>query len=394
MKLKEVVCNFGTVEVISKAANWGTLPLIAIFTEPAKYGQAVLIYAFITIYSTLIMFGQGRSILKFYNVKEGQWVVSGVSILMIFSAMLMLASTFFISVGSDPALLIAVSLLLAVYGLLSLKVRALDDFKLFALLRLPYVLFRLAFAFTVLVFIGDITLYIYAELLAVVCAFIVSHGLVRSTAKEVKSISVNQVNILIGVGFPLFLNGLSTLVISNVDKILLSKYWGAAIVGQYAFLFALTSSITFIYAFFAIKYELLIYRSKDIVEAKLYANKFAKRSLLCGLAFLPICLLVYFISTVLNNKIDFNLSLFGILFIGQLFYGVSLKFSYTLTFLNKNLYILISGVASAVLNILGNFYFLPSYGLLAAASVSSLSFFVMAVLMAVFCQLKHEYAKV
>jgi O-antigen/teichoic acid export membrane protein len=371
----------------------GALPLVAIFTDPSKYGQAVLIYAFITIYSSLIMFGQGRSVLKYYNARDGQWVIPVVGCLTLFAAVLMSISTIFVHMN-HPFYIMSISLLLAIYGLLALKIRVLDDIKLFALLRLPYVLLRLIFVFIALVFFDNIVFYIYAELFVVIFAFLISHILVKSTLKETKhGVNLKNISLLVGVGFPLFLNGLSTLVISNIDKILIGKYWSAAMVGQYAFIYALTSSITFIYAYFAIKYELLIYKSQDVVEAKKYANQFANKSLVAGVAFLPILVLFYYVSSILNVKIKMDFYSFGILFVGQVLYGVSLRFSYILTFLNNNIYILVSGLLAALFNVVANFYFLPDYGLLAAALVSSLSFFVMAVLMAVFCQLKHGYLK-
>lgn len=394
MKLKELVYNFGAIEVVSKAANWGALPLVAIFTDPSKYGQAVLVYAFITIYSSLIMFGQGRSLLKYYNTQDSKWVIPVVGCLTLFSALIMLASALLLNIN-NPFFIIAISFLLAIYGLLALKIRVLNDIKLFSLLRLPYVLLRLVLVFIALVFLDDIIFYIYAELLAVTLAFLVSFVTVKSTFKEVQhGINLKNISLLAGVGFPLFLNGLSTLIIANVDKILIGKYWNAAMVGQYAFLYALTSSITFIYAYFAIKYEVMIYRSKNIVEAQGYANQFSKKSLVFGFLFLPMLLFVYYLSSVLNVKIKTDFYSFSILFMGQIFYGISLRFSYVLTFLNKNSYILIAGVLSALFNVIGNFYFLPSYGLLASALVSASSFFIMALLMAIFCQLKHGYSKV
>ena len=79
--------TFGITEVICKAINWITLPLIAFIVSSDRYGSAVLIYAYITIFSTLMLFGQGRSILKYYRSGQ-EWITSVVVVILVTSGCL------------------------------------------------------------------------------------------------------------------------------------------------------------------------------------------------------------------------------------------------------------------------------------------------------------------
>lgn len=382
--------SFGVVEVVSKAINWGALPLVALLVGPEKYGSAVLIFAFITIYSSLIMFGQGRSILKHYDNADS-WVVGPVAIIISIAAVVMLLSA--IALGVDqPWLIILVSTLVAIHTLIGLKLRVLQDTKRYLQLRLSYVVVRFLLALWSLYAFESLVYYLVAEFLAVAISLLALNKLVMETGKEIIVTSATNIMPIASMGLPLFLQALSGLIVSNVDKVVLARYLGSAELGQYAYLFAVASSFAFVNAYYAIKFEVLIYRSSGASDAIMHADNFLKGCFSGALMAAPVLMGFYYVSTIFNNQIRFQPMLFIVVFLGQLFLAVSLRGSYLLTYKEKNGIILLVGVIAALVNVVGNFLIVPRYGLAGAAIISLLSFFVLAVLMNGFAKVAAENA--
>lgn len=360
--------NFGAIEVICKGVNWITLPLVAFLVPPERYGAVVLSYTIITVVSTLVLFGQGRSILKFYDKKEN-WITTSTTIILGISAASFLGTAYIFEI-ENPALITLISFLLATHAALSLKLRTIHEKEEYLILRFSHTMLRLTLVPAIVVISPSITHYLAAEAAAIIGSLALSRKTLISTISEIRKIPPENFIRTAKMGAPLFLQAMCSLAIANLDKIIIAQKIGEAALGQYAFIFSMASSLAFINAYYSMQHEAEIYKSPNFECAKEKASIFSKKLILANLAVSPFLFAAYLATPFLSDNIQSAPSTFLVILASQIMAGAALRGSYLSTYKEETGTILVVSIFCALTNTALNYLLIPNYGLNGAATAS------------------------
>ncbi|XGV33731.1 lipopolysaccharide biosynthesis protein [Acinetobacter indicus] len=315
------------IEVVSKGINWITLPLLALVATAGLYGEVAYYYLIIVLTGTLFAFGQNRVILSSQNNEVE--TKKNISILISFFLVIVVEALIYFLGYFELKLFFAIlcGCFFAIQNNLSLTFRAQNRVNDFALLKTYYVV-RIITIFLVVYFTRSIEWYLFFELLILIVYF-----MAFSKFKFVK----NDFNVITSLkdGLILVMYAISMYLITNIDKFYIEHLFSKEVLASYYFLFSLSTSFTFISAYFSIRYERDIYNSPNYTVARLRAGEFAKKTILLSILIFPFIFLFYYFYVGFTS-LDYKPYWFIMVFIAQLIYFVSIKETYVLTYLKKN----------------------------------------------------------
>ncbi|HDY7975441.1 TPA: lipopolysaccharide biosynthesis protein [Vibrio vulnificus] len=355
--------SFGASDVISRLIIWCALPLCAIFIEAKDYGELVLLYTYISILSPILLFGQGRAVLKYAGEKSNFSTSTPVLICSAVTTLIFVPVYYY-----DP---IKVNILLAAYLLsiimiLSNRSRVYSNIKTFVFLRLGYGIARLMLLLILSLFF-TIFYYVYVEIISIFVVLIpTAIYLLLCKEKKIK-FDVTDIKKSALFGFPLFLQSVFLVISQHFDKIFIAHYLSKEHLGNYAFMFTFCSCVSFIFSFFAQKYEVKVYQADTLNQAKSYSKDFFCMCVKASGVFYFISVACYYISTVLaSGNYEFMPLDMTLLFFSQCINMLILKYSYVLTFLEKNSKIFMATVIGAIFSVTSIYFLVPILGLLGA----------------------------
>lgn len=352
--------SFGFVEIFSRLINWGCLPLVSLLIAPDVFGQIVLLYSYILIITVLGGFGQQRSILM-YGAKDDTAFYSACNLTVIaalfifFSAMLL----FNISIFLLPVIILNVLL----NNLVSLS-RAKENFIEFAKFRIGASLLRFLFVLVLLMIEPSIESYIFAEFISV--STIIILGLIKSTLNlKFNCFKLKRKNLIFyfSFGLPLFLQAGMTQILQIGDRFIIANSLGEVTLASYFFVSIFCSSVAFVFAFNAQKYEVTIYRSENLFFARKNTKAFLKKCLIHAFYFYFISLLLYFLSTLLSKNYSFDFLLMTALYLHFSSNVIFLSLTFLLTYRLLNKIILFISIFSALLFLIVVYIFIRHIGL-------------------------------
>lgn len=321
--------NFGFAEISSKLINWVCLPTVALIITPSLFGQIVLLYSYITIISILGAFGQQRAILM-YAIKDSSTFYH--------TSIISIATALIISIL--VILLFDLSLLLLPIVLINIMVnncvslfRSMDNFKAFAFYRLAAAGGRFSFVIIFILVNPTLESYLFAELSSIALVFVI--GILKKSV-QVKNFcfkfDFKKITNLFGFGLPLFLQAGITQITQTGDRFIISSNLGSIALAKYFFVLVFCSSVAFIFAFNAQKYEVKIYRAISLDEARLNTFLFCLQSLKHGFFFYFISLFSYYVLTKASVEYSFDLifmtSLYIYFYSNIFFTGLTYFFCY------------------------------------------------------------------
>lgn len=365
--------KFGFVEIISRGINWLIIPAVALLISAENYAVIAFTYIVITSFTSLALFGQPRAVLRLYKAMKEKVIY--ISLLLIFAVAIVL-TPFIYLVEKHFFISISILVLLNCYhAVFSSKMRITEDLFGFASLRLSLVLFRLILVIFTVILNSNIVFYLYAEILAVLCSFLTwRYGGSRLFSKATfTSLDFSKP---LGIGTPMFLSTLSTVLISHFDKILLSGSVEMSNLASYLFMFSIASSIAFITSYYAIQFEPKIYESECDRNAFNFLKTFIQRCSFGYLCILPFLTLILFFTELVNVEYDFSYDNFLMLFFGHCLLNLSQGFGYLMTYYNKTSNLLYCVLVIALFSVCSNSILIPNYGVTAAASIMLLSGFM------------------
>lgn len=356
--------KFGFVEIISRLIIWCTLPICAIFLSPKDYGEVIIIYAFLVIVSAIIIFGQGRAVLKFSKKGNDYNLFIPLTICTVFAIILILTS---VIINVNYIELIIASYFSSCIVIITNMSRANHEIEFFTFLRLGSAVLRIIIV-SLLVVLFSKNFYIYYELFCSIIVFII--GLIVYGKKNTNSIKIDRENLVksLTFGLPLLIQSVFLVTAQHIDKILVAKFLGTEELGSYALMFSFCSSVSFLFAYFSQKFEIKIYQSDSFMMAKRYAIKFKKVCLKSCVIFYFISLTAYYTFTsLINSEYEFFLIEMSILYISQCLNIWVLEASYLFSHLNKNSAIMISSGCSAIVSLIVIYILVSKYGVLGVA---------------------------
>lgn len=349
--------NYGLIEVVSKGANWVTLPLLALVATSTLYGEIAYYYLIIILTSTFFAFGQNRIILS--SKKNDINTKKNVSIIISFILFLIIQLFLFLfdCLKFEIFISILCGCLFSINNNLALAIRAHDSLKDFFKIKTYYII-RLFLIFNIIFFFKDLNYYLFFEFFLLLFYFILF-----SKFNWVRSFETIQLSLK--DGFVLMMYSISIYLIMNIDKFIIEHLYSKEILASYYFLYSVSTSFTFILAFFSIKYEREVYSSIDVVSAKNSSNACIRHTILFSFLASPVVFGIYYLYTRLTF-LEFKPYWFILLFIAQLIYFLSLKESYILTYLRKNNVIFYSSFFILFVSVTLNYYLIDLFGIIGA----------------------------
>ncbi len=208
------------------------------------------------------------------------------------------------------------------------------------------------------------------------------------------SFKLKHVKYILTYALPLLPYSLSSLLLSQFDRIMINKYYSASEAGLYTFAYSIGMLLTIVLgaldkAWMPDFYKYMKEENYKKINDDIY--KLYRIILVAGLA------LILFgkeAGMLLGKKNFFiSLPLVPVIVIGYIFYSLFAFYAWNMNYLKKNIYMSIIVVASAAANIFLNLVFIPRYGYPAGAFTTAVSYFFMAILGWVTCRfiLKFDY---
>lgn len=353
--LRSRAMNYGLIEVVAKGTNWITLPLLALVTTANLYGELAYYYLVIVLTGTFLAFGQNRVILS--SGKEDIEIKKNVSILISFVLLFFVELFLFFLGYFELKIFIAIlcGCFFAIQNNLSLAFRAQNKIDSFIKIK-TYYLFRIISIFIIVYFTKSIELYLFSELTILILYFIFF-----SKFRFYKE-PFNILNSLKD-GFILVMYAISMYLITNLDKFYIEHMFTKEVLASYYFLFSLSTSFTFISAYFSVKYEREIYNSLNYSSAKSHANNCTNKTILYSVLLFPFVFLLYYFY-VKFTALEYKPYWFIMVFIAQIIYFLSIKETYMLTFLKKNKIIFYSSFLILFISLISNYFLINLLGIL------------------------------
>lgn len=210
-----------------------------------------------------------------------------------------------------------------------------------------------------------------------------------SYKKELLTTQIKRKHILAGIAFgsPLILHTLGSIVITQSDRVFISKMVSLDELGIYNTGFQIGSIILIIARAFVNIYNPFLYeRLANITEMKKieilrlsYLFVFGMGVLLIGITILS----PYFYEYFINEKFAGGIKYVFWIGLGYLFWGTYWIFSGFLMYLKKTKILGYLAVLNVVLNLGLNYTLINAYGAIGAAYASALSFFIILILIAI-----------
>jgi O-antigen/teichoic acid export membrane protein len=180
---------------------------------------------------------------------------------------------------------------------------------------------------------------------------------------------------------PLIPYGICTVVLAQIDRIVINKYSGPTDVGLFSLAYNIGSLLTLILSALSQAWTPAYYRLMKEGNHIQLNNEFI---LIMKILMASAYLLILFGQEIglILAKSNFHSALFivPIIVIGLIFYSYSTFYSWHVQYVKKNIYmtpiVVVAGLANVVINLL----FIPKYGYVAAAFASSISYFVMLIM--------------
>ncbi|TPV04216.1 lipopolysaccharide biosynthesis protein [Acinetobacter baumannii] len=347
--------NYGLIEVVAKGTNWITLPLLALVTTANLYGELAYYYLVIVLTGTFLAFGQNRVILS--SEKENIETKKNISILISFILLFFVELFLFFLGYFELKIFIAIlcGCFFAIQNNLSLTFRAQNRIDSFIKIK-TYYLFRIVGVFIIVYFTKSIELYLLSEL-AILILYFIFFSKFRFYNKNLDILNSLK------DGFILVMYAISMYLITNLDKFYIEHIFTKDVLASYYFLFSLSTSFTFISAYFSVKYEREIYSSLNYYSAKSHANNCTYKTILYSVLLFPFVFLLYYFY-VKFTALEYKPYWFIMVFIAQLIYFLSIKETYMLTFLKKNKIIFYSSFLILFISLISNYFLINLLGIL------------------------------
>ncbi|MEO9954653.1 oligosaccharide flippase family protein [Nonlabens sp.] len=386
------ILSYGVVEGVSKGLNKLTfllLPLLLLVDEVGKIG---LIVAMELILPLILFLGLERAVLRFYSDTKDKNIFRStifivntcVHVLLLFVIMivyLISPSNSFFGLEYFPDLfLIVILVYLQGNNLIALNMYRVDSMhKQYFKFRLIFQILKILLVIVGIYFTGSFYAYLFGAILSNLILIWFNRKMIYSTSAR-KEFNKSTLLSLLAFSWPFIFHGVAGNLLGNADKFILEQYLSLTEVGQYTFIYAIASSMSFAYIGISVYIEPLIYKQENELKRNLLLNKFLMYSLSTGLLALIILSLIgeFLLAYIYEDQyieVSYLIPLLASGFLALPFY---LKSNYTLIYRKHSLSIATISIITSVLNIVLNIVLIPYYGILAAVWVTIFSYLIQA----------------
>jgi O-antigen/teichoic acid export membrane protein len=382
--------SFGMAEGLSLGINWLLTLSLAMLLPAKDYGILSLIIAIQGFLVPIMIFGQDRTILRFYKNKE----LKGFDI--IFISLVIVTITynifFFLSITeiSNKYLLriniddFKLFLIASIFFLVLIKMylsilRVEGNGRLYAYYRLGHQILRAILVVTFLLLFKEAEYYLVASTVsAIIFVLLQAKGWYIRINGVVNKKIINRMMLF---GWPLIFHSMSSITLTYIDRFMIEYYIDVSAVGNYSLAYMLGSGISLIYGLIAIYFEPFIYKQGPGRNSELWLGLYTKISLIFvsigGILTLIISMVLfkYFFKEGYNESPE----LIPIILVAHIFNSIFFQSNYRLAIVEKTGAIATGTVLSAILNIVLNIILIPELGLKGAALATFFSYMLLSV---------------
>lgn len=382
--------SFGMAEGLSLGINWVLTLSLAMLLPSKDYGILSLIIAIEGFLVPILMFGQDRTILRFYNNKE----LKGFDVLFISLVIVTVAYNilFFVSITEisgqyllnlnikDFKLLLVASVFFLVLMKMYLSIlREEGNGKLYTFYRLGHQILRAVLVVTLVLYFKDAEYYIVASLASAILFVLLQ---VKGWHRRITGI-VNKkiINRMILFGWPLIFHAMSAIALTYIDRFMIEYYMDSSAVGNYSLAYMLGSGVSLIYSLIAIYFEPFIYKKGPGSNSELWLGLYTKVSLILvsigGILTLLISMVLfkYFFKEGYNESLE----LIPLILVAHIFNSIFFQSNLRLAIVEKTGAIATGTVLAAALNIVLNIILIPQLGLRGAALATFFSYMLLSI---------------
>ncbi len=413
---------YGITNILARSLSFILLPIhTRILTTPAEYGIAVIIFAFIGFVNVMYMHGIDTAFLRFYVLKEKGFTHQNV-----------FSTAFFSVLGISTLLSIGILLFSDYFSVLCFEspeyshiIKYTAGILFFdALAVLPFLTMRaeersLTFMLLKLINISMTTgLNLYfvmqrgvegifiANLISSAATFLlVSPIIIKKLTFDLSSTVYKEI---MSFGLPYIIPGISIISMELIDRFFIERILGESVAGVYGAGYKLAMAMSIAVAAFRFAWHPFFLSIANKKNARnIYARVLTYFVATSGWIYL---IIVYFIYDIISFEIPFiggylikqdywdGIAIVPVCMLAYIFYGIYTNFVVGIYIKKKSVFL--AGITgfSALLNMALNFYLVPIYGMMGAATAKVVSYAYMAFLLLVVTQkiysIQYEYKRI
>ena len=389
---------------IQRALGLIMLPLYtdrAVLPQVSAYGDYALVYTFIAFMTVLYMYGMDLALMRYFFLEDykrqdvyktaflGVLTVAGaLSLLMLFgaptiAAVLLDAAELKEYIYLAAGILFFDSLTNLPYNLL----RAEEKSVLFSAVKITRFLSELTLniVFVVVLKKGVVGI-LYANLAAAVLNFIL---LFPYQWKYLKGhFSGTLYGVMLRFALPMLPNGLAYLILEVSDKFLMRFLLNKETLGIYSANRRFGSIMLFIVMAFRAAWQPFFLKiAKESNAKEIYSKVFTYFTLVAAFVVIVVSYFVDYLvriplsptKTVMGSAYWEGTAIIPLVLMAYLFFGLYVNLTAGIYITKKTKWMLLFSGSAAAVNVAGNLYLMPLYGIYGAAMVTLLSYLVLAV---------------
>lgn len=410
---------YGLSNVISRLLNSLLTPILTYFMGTASgltdFGEFSVLYAWVALFNIIYTYGLETGYFRFSNEDKfntqklfNSTYASHIVTTLLFSAVLIYFSedvAHFISIGEHPEIVTATVLVLAFDTLSAIpfaKLRQENRPQKYAFIKVAGIAMNIVFVVFFIALMpkyfsnssnaviqwlfeqNRVFLLVLANLIQAFVTFLLLYKEWGTFRLEFDSVLWKKVMIY---STPMIIIGLAGMVNEVIDRQMLKDYLPYTIdinkqyVAIYSANYKIAIFITLFIQAFRMAAEPFFFKQKNEQNApQVYANVMKWFVIVLCIAFLFTSLYLEIIKYMLGSSYRSGLYIVPILLMANVFLGIYYNLSVWYKITDKMYWGIIITVIGAVITLLGNYYFIPQYELLASATVTMICYGTMVVL--------------
>lgn len=384
--------DFGIGPIVGMCISLITVPITTRILAPTEFAKTSMYSLCQTIFYLICLLGFDQSFVRFYNeakLNKKSLFINCVLFPVLFCILTMIVVGFFwkpVSVflfGQEELfiiLCIIISLPFSVIARFSdLKIRMDMRGKLFSFLSVfQQILNFILLVLLLLFYEKSFRAIIISSFISTIIYCSLSVFLSRILAENEKIIiERGAINQFFKYGFPLVFGSVLTWLMNSFDKVAIRKWSTFEELGLYSASFKIVSLVAIIQNIFTTAWTPVAYKWFEDKESK--ERFFRVSNAMIGLLLMIFSLIIVFRKILLmylgpeyrNTAENFVFLLFS-----PIMYTVSSTTTLGIEFKKKSIYATLITVIVSIVNLCGNFFFVPKYGALGASVTTAISYLV------------------
>ena len=377
-------------EGLSLGVNWILILSLAMFMSAENYGIISLIIAIESFLMPIMMFGQDRTILRFYrkNEFENVNVILISFIIVLFAFFLFFVAGFSnlsinylhrINIDSFKFILMGSIFLLVLIKMYLAILRVEGNGSSYTTHRLGHQILRALFVLILVFVFNEAEYYVLASFLSsLLFVLLQSRGWIKRFKGVVNRIILKRMMLF---GWPLIFHAMSAIGLTYIDRFMIEYFLGVSAVGNYSLAYMLGSGISLIYGLIAIYFEPFIYNKGVNSDSEIWLGIYTKISLILvslgGVATLAISAIMfkYFFDDGYNEAYE----IVPLILVAHILNSIYFQSNYRLAVIEKTGAIATGSFIAVMLNIVLNLWLIPELGIKGAALATFFSYMLLSV---------------